>query len=197
MSTPVHFDFFVYRDNIIAMLTAEFPILEEVIFKVSTDGDDRQWADIGVPAFIINYEPVQVLGSGMDGTTDDGFYLNIKVNLCGYLLVPRFPDADANLNMYLARCQAGTNIASHIFAKARGWNCEIAEIESIEFDDSDDAYHVAIVKWGHHAVVGRDKTYERSDVSVFGKFLPCPDSNAEDELVVEGVPLDLESDDQA
>lgn len=184
MSVP-RFSFYQYVDEIKSLLTTEFPVLNSVVFAISSDGEDMQFTDLGVPAFILMFEDPEVLGSGMDRETDEGFYMNVKINLAGYLVLPRFDeDADRNLDMSTARCQAATNIAARIFADAKGWRCAAAKIESIAFNSVDN-YHIAVIRWSHEVQVGRGIDDGFNLRRAWGTFIACPDSTGETKLVFE------------
>ena len=177
------FSFYAYHDKIIDLLTRGFPILadESVLFMSAEDGQARRFNDLALPAFVMCFSKIEPLATGvpmrdmemggrLERTTggtvldisDLQFYLNIKIHLSGSLVLPKFPE-DANdgkdpnpdnLNPLLALHQAAVNIAALIFAAARGWNCEAAKIENIEYVPDDDS-EIMLIEWSHQAIVGR------------------------------------------
>ena len=152
------FSFYQYRDEIIELIKAHFPIFETVAFQPSRGGVDISYADVAVPAFLMSFADPRILAPGMERDTDIGYFLNVDINVEGYALLPRYAeDEDINprdLNMALASCQAGTNLAALINSKAGGWACGPAVVDSVVYG-VDDRYHTCKLEWHHRATVGR------------------------------------------
>ena len=198
MSIP-RFSFYTYVDKIKELVADGFPVLNSVSFQPSEDGDDAKYSDVGVPAFLMSFDDPEVLGGVMRNVdlsaapTDDhnkllstktGYFMNIRVNVQGSLILPRFKTAGQNaddLNMSIAVFQAATNIAALINAKAgtgAGWNCEPAKIGDITYAPDSD-YHIAIVEWSHEAVVGREAGDENDLLRVYADDFVCPDDDTD------------------
>ena len=151
------FDFFDYTDRIKELISGGFSILETVVVQPSKCGNDERFADVAVPAFLMEFEDTGILGGAPLRDEEGAYYLDIQVNVAGVLLLPKFTDGlERNLNMAISAHQAGTNIAALIYAGARGWNCGPAEIKNIEYEP-DENYHIVHVEWSHKATVGRDE----------------------------------------
>ena len=181
MSIP-RFSFYRYVDEIKELVSDHFPIFETVSFSPSDDGDDKQYSDVGVPAFLMSFQAPDFVDSVpmRDVDADGGglanrnaYYADIQVNVTGSLLLPRFkvdPQNDDDLNMSIAVFQAASNIAALIHAKARGWNCDPAVIGNIRYEP-DENYHVGIIEWSHRALVGREDSTVSPFGQGFGRFL--------------------------
>ena len=172
MSIP-RFSFFEYVDEIKELISDGFPTLNTVSFMPSDDGDDAQYSDVGVPAFLMTFQapdfiesflereidlPDKDITSGGGLSTITGYYADIQVNVSGSLLLPRYKTTGQNvdnLNMSIGIFQAATNIAALIHAQARGWNCGEAVIGDIRYEP-DENYHVAVIEWSHRAYIGRE-----------------------------------------
>ena len=172
MSIP-RFSFFEYVDEIKTLISDGFPTLNTVSFMPSDEGDDVQYSDVGVPAFLMTFQaptflesfPLRAVDiedkdiiSGGGLSTRTGFYIDIQVNVKGSLLLPRYKTAGQNiddLNMSIAIFQGATNIAALIYAQAIGWNCNQAIIGDIRYEP-DENYHVAVIEWNHKAIIGRE-----------------------------------------
>lgn len=151
------FSFYQYRDEIIQLIETHFPIFETVAFQPSRGGVDISYADVAVPAFLMSFaDPTGI--EALERDTEIGYFLNLRINLEGYALLPRYAeDEDINprdLNMALASCQAGTNLAALINSKAGGWACGPAYVDAVTYD-VDEKYHTCKIEWHHRATVGR------------------------------------------
>ena len=195
MSIP-RFSFFEYVDEIKTLIGDGFPTLNTVSFMPSDEGDDAQYSDVGVPAFLMTFQaptfiessPLRAVdipdasitsGGGLSERT--GYYLDIEVNVKGSLLLPRYKTASQNadnLNMSIAVFQAATNIAALIYAQARGWKCGEAVIGDIRYKP-DENYHVAVIEWSHRAYIGRETGDSDAFRTGLGTFISCPGENAQ------------------
>ena len=212
-----HFSFYEYHNKIIALLNEGFEILADgdVVFMPSEDGEVRKYENLAMPAFVMSWGAIEPIRKGVPmrdleqngrlersgggnindiDVTDLQYYMPIKVNLTGVLVMPKFPtDAmkdgvlvDINpddLNPLLMLHQAATNVAALIYAAARGWNCSEPVIESIEYEPLDD-YEAMRIDWSHKAIVGREDSCPVNLNDLFRQWrLLCP---REGTLVFEG-----------
>ena len=201
MSIP-RFSFFEYVDEIKELISDGFPTLNTVSFMPSDEGDDAQYSDVGVPAFLMTFQAPDFLESFVERDIDipdasitsggglserTGYYADIQVNVKGSLLLPRYKtegqNAD-NLNMSIAIFQAATNIAALIHAQARGWNCGEAIIGDIRYEP-DENYHVAVIEWSHRAYIGRETGDSNAFHMGLGGFLSCPEEELEQQIIVD------------
>lgn len=196
MSVP-HFSFYEYVDNIKELVSDAFPDLETVTFPPAKDGEDVKYSDFGVPAFLMNFENTEPLNLGVsmrDVDVEDtgrtggalsemsGYYMDIRVNVSGALVIPRFVtdgQNDDDLNPLLASHQAITNIAALIYAKARGWNCDPPIMGEISYEP-DENYHVMLLTWSHTATVGRESGDSSPFLEGWGKWINCPTVDEDD-----------------
>lgn len=195
------FSFFRYVDEIKELIADNFPILQTVSFSPSEDGDDAKYSDVGVPAFLMTFQApdfiddfpmrdVEVEGGGVNNK--DGYFADIRVNVQGSLLLPRFQTTGQNeddLNMSIAVFQAMTNIAALLHAKARGWNCSKAIIGSMRYEP-DENYHVGIIEWGHTAVVGREDGTPAGFGQGLGRFLKDLDLSRDLEFITPSLAIE-------
>ena len=187
MTDIPRFSYYEYVRRIKELILHAFtPQLKSVLFApMSAEGSEIS-VDVAVPAFVMNFEDPIPVGGVPTRDEDQGFYLNVAIRVCGYLLLPKFKvegENERNLNMSFALCQAACNIAARIFADARGWNCGAAEIESISIE-TDDNFHVAKIMWSHEAVVGRDITEHFNFKEAWAKFLACPEEQAVSKFIL-------------
>ena len=154
------FSFYEYVDEIKGLIEETYsPPLKSVLFAPLYSAGSEISVDIAVPAFVMNFEDPTPKGR-VPAEVEEGFYLNFNVNLCGYLILPKYKTEgqnERNLNMSITLMQAACNIGALIAGKAEGWNCGVAVVESIMIQD-DDNFHVAEIKWSHDAVAGKDLT---------------------------------------
>ena len=177
MAAPPLFDFFTYASSIATLIRDEFSALEEVSFPPTAEGfTESRFSDVKIPAFLMNFEDPEVASRtdldfemnrlGEDVEDDDEYFMPMTLRLAGYLLMPVFAVANAqvpHVNPTVLLAQAASNLAAKIYSGARGWNCGVARITQIRFiDDSttdqERNYHVAEIHWEHDVWVGATPT---------------------------------------
>ena len=195
---PPLFNFFTYASNLTEMLDDEFDALQEVSFPPTAEGfTDSRFADVALPAFLVNFEnpELNILGFDWSRMSEDiedekSYRMPMTLKLAGYLLLPVYPEQNdevPNVNATVALAQAASNIAAKIYAHAKGWNCGVATINEINFiDDSatdeERNYHVGEIHWSHEIWVGAEPGVTFVDpLQVFNRFTIPVDGETPDE----------------
>ena len=156
------FDHFKYATGIIELIQETFPILNTVAFKSTPN--ETHFKDLGLPAFVMYYSGPEFLGdlARVDFDADDTYYMKIRLNVIGKLVLPDFakanPDVDDDLNTHILLATAATNLAALIRKGGENLEAPKAHIESITYGSDEeevaDEYHRATLHWWYEAHVG-------------------------------------------
>ena len=183
MSDIPIFDHYSYADSIEALLTDAFPELQTVSFNPAwDDGTETRFGDIAVPAFLIRFADPEILPGLIREDMDDldAYYMKARINLEGYLLIPKVPSENPNvpnLNPVITMTVATMNIAAKLYAEAGGFGGGPARIDAVVLEENNTGDHfVGEVKWSHEAFIGGKPTASgQVPNQLYGLFNPCPE----------------------
>lgn len=181
-------NYFTYANSLKKRIEAAFPQLNTVSWMPTADmgAVQSQYSDLAKPAFLMAFaapdtegyksirKGVDVLDPAAQLDSDDAgdYYMGIGLNVVGYLIVPMYPEANAdvpNTNAVFLTLTAAGNLAAFISSKAGGLGgAGVAEITGIDYIGDDETpnvevesdYHVAEITWKHSAYVGNIPTDE-------------------------------------
>ena len=174
MSDFALFDHFQYADKIVDLVKDTFPKFRTVAFV--SDPRETDFQKLALPAFIISYADPIPMGdiTQNDFDLDDAYYMKIRINLVGELVLPLFPEANPDvpdLNGHILLATAATNVATLIYARASEAKVISPTIEGISYDTELDDYHRATIRWFHDVFVGsRPEASGFNPMTVFNRF---------------------------